>query len=49
MRVGLGEEPEIAVLQALQLAERFDRRRAPEAPAAGLWLESIEFGRLLAT
>lgn len=46
VRIGLGEEAEAdgtaAVRAALADAASFDRRRAPTAPAQGLWLESVE-------
>jgi len=46
IRVGLGEEADEAPLRGEQAAA-FDRRRAPKAPAQGLWLEAVEIGTLL--
>ena len=43
VRIGRGDEAEDAARLALCDREAFDRRRAPEAPAAGLWLEAVEF------
>ena len=41
-RVGSGDEPPEAVSLALAHTAEFDRRRAPTAPAHGLWLETVE-------
>ena len=46
VRIGRGDETETAVALALQERGEFDRRRAPEAPAAGLWLERVDFERM---
>jgi tRNA pseudouridine38-40 synthase len=43
VRIGLGKEGEPeAVRAALDEPAAFDRRRAPTAPAEGLWLESVQ-------
>ena len=43
VRIGLGEEEEPEVVRAaLDEPGTFDRRRAPTAPAEGLWLESVQ-------
>ena len=43
VRIGLGEEEEPGVVRAaLDEPATFDRRRAPTAPAEGLWLECVE-------
>ena len=43
VRIGLGKEGEPeAVRAALDEPATFDRRRAPTAPAEGLWLESVQ-------
>ena len=42
VRIGAGEEHEEAMATALVERGGFDRRRAPEAPAHGLWLESVD-------
>ena len=42
VRIGAGEEHEEAMAIALVEQGGFDRRRAPEAPAHGLWLESVD-------
>ena len=43
VRIGLGEEAELGVVRsALEDTATFDRRRAPTAPAEGLWLERVE-------
>lgn len=44
-RIGEGLEPEEAIHQALSAG--FDRRRASRAPAAGLWLEKVNFESML--
>ena len=45
VRIGLGEEEEPEVVRAaLDEPGTFDRRRAPTAPAEGLWLECVELG-----
>ena len=41
--VKCGEEAELGVVRsALEDTATFDRRRAPTAPAEGLWLERVE-------
>lgn len=47
VRIGAHEEVIEAVSQALQCTKDFDRRRAPEAPAEGLWLESVDFAKMV--
>jgi len=43
VRIGLGNEGELGVVRAaLDEPATFDRRRAPTAPAEGLWLECVE-------
>jgi len=47
VRIGRRDESPSAMSEALNVPHQFDRSRAPEAPACGLWLEAVDVEAML--